>query len=102
MSDSRANANLAKPQAFETKSMPGTYSPAPTPEFHQQTIDPGYSNSPGPEGDDGGEEWATSDAAAGKFTDQTELTSSEEAKKSPSGGTSGARTSAKASGSTSK
>lgn len=68
MSDSRANANLAKPQAFETKNLPGGYAPAPTPEIHQQTIDPGYSNSPGTDGDGGGEEWKTSDAVDGKFT----------------------------------
>jgi hypothetical protein len=68
MSDSRANANLAKPKAFETKNLPHGYAPAPTPEFHQQARDPGYANSPGDSGDDGGEEWAASDAADGKFT----------------------------------
>ncbi|HET9144136.1 hypothetical protein [Actinophytocola sp.] len=88
MSDSRADANLAKPQAFETKQLPGTYSPAPTPEFHQQTIDPGYSNSPGPEGDDGGSEWPTSDAAAGKFTaDQPESASGADSSGSDSSST---------------
>jgi hypothetical protein len=61
------DANLAKPQSFETKQHPGSYSPAPVPEFHQQAREPGYSNSAGDAGDDGGEEWAASDAAAGKF-----------------------------------
>lgn len=68
MSDSRANANFSKPQAFETKNLPHGYAPAPVPELHQQTRDPGYANSPGAEGDDGGEEWKTSTAADGKFT----------------------------------
>lgn len=71
------DANLAKPQAFETKQHPGAYSPAPVPEFHQQTRDPGYSNSTGPDGDDGGQEWATSDAADGKFTEQSDDSSTE-------------------------
>jgi hypothetical protein len=94
--------DFSKPQAFETKDLPHGYAPAPVPELHQQTRDPGYANSPGPDGDGGGEEWATSDAAAGRFGDQQELTSSEETKKSTSGGTSGTRTSGKASGSGSK
>lgn len=72
MSDSRADANLAKPQSFETKQHPGSYSPAPVPEFHQQAREPGYSNSAGDAGDDGGQEWATSDAAAGKFGESSE------------------------------
>ena len=58
MSDSRADANLAKPVA---KNLPGGYAPAPIPEIHQQVIEPGYSNSPGPEGDGGGEEWPQAD-----------------------------------------
>lgn len=68
MSDSRADANLAKPVVFETKDLPGGYAPAATPEFHQQNRDPGYSNSGGPEGDGGGEEWAVADSTP-KFSD---------------------------------
>lgn len=84
------DANLAKPQAFETKQHPGSYSPAPVPEFHQQTRDPGYSNSTGPDGDDGGEEWATSTAADGVFTaDKADGETPADADKSAkSGGTS--------------
>lgn len=88
------DANLAKPQAFETKNMPGTYSPAPVPEFHQQHREPGYANSAGPDGDGGGEEWATSDAADGKFADTSD--SSTEDKKAP------AKTATKATSTTSK
>lgn len=99
MTDSRANANLAKPQAFETKNLPHGYAPAATPEFHQQTRDPGYANSPGEEGDGGGEEWATSDAAAGKFgSDTGDSGSTATEKPASSGGSS--RTSKAASSST--
>lgn len=68
------DANLAKPRSFETKSNqnPGEYAPAPVPEFHQQTREPGYANSPGESGDDGGQEWPESTAAAGKFTEQSD------------------------------
>jgi len=76
------DANFAKPQAFETKNHPGEYSPAPVPEFHQQTRDPGYANSVGPDGDDGGQEWATSTAADGRFTADE---SDDESSKSDSG-----------------
>lgn len=99
MTDSRANANLAKPQAFETKNLPHGYAPAATPEFHQQTRDPGYANSPGEEGDDGGEEWATSDAASGKFTSDSTDSSTTTEKTTTSGGGS-SRTSKAASSST--
>ena len=99
MTDSRADANLSKPQAFETKNHPGSYSPAATPEFHQQTREPGYANSAGPDGDSGGKEWATSTAADGKFTSDEDSSadsgvSAEDQKKST-----GARSTAKTSGS---
>lgn len=64
------DANLAKPRSFETKDLPHGYAPAPVPEFHQQLRDPGYANSAGPDGDEA-QEWAESDAAAGKFAEKT-------------------------------
>jgi hypothetical protein len=104
MTDSRAN--MSRPQGFETKNLPHGYAPAAVPEFHQQARDPGYANSPGEAGDDGGEEWATSDAVDGKFTSGEDSSadssadsgvSAEDQKKSTA-----TRTSTKASGSTSK
>jgi hypothetical protein len=100
MTESRAN--MSRPQGFETKNLPHGYAPAAVPEFHQQARDPGYANSPGEAGDDGGEEWATSDAVDGKFTSGADSSadsgvSAEDQKKSTA-----TRTSTKASGSTSK
>jgi hypothetical protein len=85
------DANLAKPRSFETKDLPHGYAPAPVPEFHQQTRDPGYANSEGPDGDEP-QEWDESDAAAGKFaeptagTDKSGSPADEEKKTSPRGG----------------
>jgi hypothetical protein len=88
------DANLAKPRSFETKNMPGSYSPAPVPEFHQQAREPGYSNSEGEAGDDGGQEWAESNAAAGKFGESSSDDSSTGEKKAAPTKTSTTKTAA--------
>jgi hypothetical protein len=64
------DSSLAKPQGFETKSLPHGYAPAAVPEFHQQHRDPGYANSEGESGDEP-QDWPTSDAVAGKFSSES-------------------------------
>ncbi len=91
------DANLAKPQAFETKDLPGGYAPAPVPEFHQETRDPGYANSAGADGDEA-QDWPASDSVAGRFGEQTKGAdtpgSPEDSEKKTSGTRSGSKAAA--------